>query len=121
LGLGPFVLMKVVTGTSAPPIAANIADAAQAPAIATLPGDTLAKSDRLPVFRPTETKSAAVVATVDPTDAVQPPIPDIPPKIVPRHWHEGGALPAAKRKLTRRSIGKKRDTTVASNVHVNGL
>jgi hypothetical protein len=53
-------------------------------------------------------------------DAVESPIPDDPSKIVPRHWHEGNALPAAKRKLTRRPIGKKRETTIASNARANG-
>lgn len=119
LGLGPFVLMKVVTGTSAPPVAADLTGARPS-AMASSPEDSLAKSDRLPVFRPSETKPAAALAAAAPAEAVQPPIPDDSPNIVPRHWHEGSALPAAKRKLTRRQISKKRDTTVASNAHANG-
>jgi hypothetical protein len=52
-------LMKVVSGTSAPPLAADIADAARPSAAVTVPENTLAKSDRLPVFRPIEAQSGA--------------------------------------------------------------
>jgi hypothetical protein len=114
LGLGPFVLMKVVTGTSAPPVLADIADAARPPAMASVPADTLAKSDRLAVLHPTETKQTAIVA-VAPADAVQPSSLDNRPMIVPRHWHEASALPTAKRKLTHRPSSKRPDMTIASN------
>jgi hypothetical protein len=117
LGVGPVILVKVVTGTSAPPVAADIVDAVRPPVTANLQEDTLAKSDRLPVFPHSETKQAAVpsLSAVVPVNAVQPPIPDDPPKIVARHWHEGNSLPGMKRKLIRRTTGKRRDTTIASD------
>lgn len=119
LGLGPFVFIKLATGTSAPQVAADLADAALPPAAANY-HDTLAKADRLPTVQQTETRKAAALslATVAPADVVQQPAPDNPPKIVGRHWHEGDAHPAAKRKLTRWSAGKKRDTTIAA-AHTN--
>jgi hypothetical protein len=86
-----------------------------------LPEETLAKSDRLPVFRPTETKPAVIVAAVASADAVHPLLLDDPPNIVPLHWHEGSPFPAAKRKIARRSIGKKRGTAIASNARASGL
>jgi|SRR5665213_3675002 len=122
LGLGPFIFIKVGTGTSAPTIAANIVDAAPPPVTANSQVDTLAKADRLPTFQQTETKKAATLslAAVAPADVVQPPPPDDPPKIVGRHWHEGDALPVIKRKLARRPAGKKkRDTTISSSAHAN--
>jgi hypothetical protein len=122
LGLGPFVLMKVVTGTSARPVAADIVGAARPSVTASLPEDTLGKSDRLPEFHPTEVKQeeATVTPAVAPMEAVQPSVQDDPPKIVPRHWHEGDTIRGAKRKLTRRSTGKRSDTTIASNARANG-
>jgi hypothetical protein len=119
LGLGPFALMKVVTGTSAPPVAADMADTTRPSVIAGSPEDILAKSDRLPVYHPNDAARAATVAAVISTVATQAPASDDPPKIVPRHWHEGNALPATKRKLSRRPPGKNRNTTVASNAHAN--
>jgi hypothetical protein len=121
LGLGPFIFAKVVTGTTAPPVAADIVDAARPPVKASLQEDTLAKSDRLPTFQQTEAKqaAAAMLAAVVPADAVQPPTPDDPPKIVGRHWHEGDSVSATKRKLARRPTGKKRDTTIASSARAS--
>jgi hypothetical protein len=121
LGLGPFIFIKVGTGTSAPNVAADIVDAAPPPVTANSQVDTLAKADRLPIFQQTETKKAATLslAAIAPADVVQPLTPDDPPKIVGRHWHEGDALPAIKRKLARRPAGKKRDTTIASSAHAN--
>jgi hypothetical protein len=119
LGLGPFIFIKVGTGTSAATVAADIVDAP--PVTANSQVDTLAKADRLPTFQQTEAKKAATLslATVAPADVVQPHTTDDPPKIAGRHWHEGDALPTTKRKLTRRPGGKKRDTAIASGAHAN--
>jgi hypothetical protein len=119
LGLGPFIFIKVGTGTSAATVAADIVDAP--PVMANSQVDTLAKADRLPTFQQTEAKKAATLslATVAPADVVQPHTTDDPPKIAGRHWHEGDALPTTKRKLTRRPGGKKRDTAIASGAHAN--
>ena len=119
LGLGPFIFIKVGTGTSAATVAADIVDAP--PVTANSQVDTLAKADRLPTFQQTEAKKAATLslATVAPADVVQPHATDDPPKIAGRHWHEGDALPTTKRKLTRRPGGKKRDTAIASSAHAN--
>jgi hypothetical protein len=119
LGLGPFIFIKVGTGTSAATVAADIVDAP--PVTANSQVDTLAKADRLPTFQQTEAKKAATLslATVAPADVVQPHTTDDPPKIAGRHWHEGDALPTTKRKLTRRPGGKKRDTAIAASAHAN--
>jgi hypothetical protein len=119
LGLGPFIFIKVGTGTSAATVAADIVDAP--PVTANSQVDTLAKADRLPTFQQTEAKKAATLslATVAPADVVQPHTTDDPPKIAGRHWHEGDALPTTKRKSTRRPGGKKRDTAIASSAHAN--
>jgi hypothetical protein len=119
LGLGPFIFIKVGTGTSAATVAADIVDAP--PVTANSQVDTLAKADRLPTFQQTEAKKAATLslATVAPADVVQPHTTDDPPKIAGRHWHEGDALPTTKRKLTRRPGGKNRDTAIASSAHAN--
>lgn len=116
LGLGPFVFIKLATGTFAPQVAGDLAGAAPPPAAANYQ-DTLAKADRLPTVQQTETRKVVALSlpTVAPADFVQPPAPDNPPKIVGRHWHEGDALPATKRKLTRWPAGKKRDTTIAAS------
>ena len=122
LGLGPFVLIKVVTGTSAPPLTADVLDVARSNVPAISPEDTLGKSDRLPVFHPTDAtqEQATVTAAVAPVEAVQPLKQDNPPKIVPRHWHEGEAIPGAKHKPARRSSSKKGDTTIASIARASG-
>ena len=121
LGLGPFIFIKVGTGTSAATVAADIVDAPPPPVTANSQEDTLAKADRLPTFQQTEGKKAATLslATVAPANVIQPHTTDDPPKIAGRHWHEGDALPTTKRKLTRRPGGKKRDTAIASSAHAN--
>jgi hypothetical protein len=121
LGLGPFIFIKVGAGTSAATVAADIVDAPPPPVTANSQGDTLAKADRLPTFQQSETKKAATLslATVALADIVQPHTTENPSKIVGRHWHEGDALPATKRKLTRRPAGKKRDSTIASSARAN--
>jgi hypothetical protein len=117
LGICPFVLAKVLG--SAPPVAADIVDTP--PVTPNLPGDTLAKADRLPVFRPAEAKQSATLspAEIAPVNTVQPTIPHDHPTIVARHWHEGDVLPVAKRKPNRAS-GRKQDTTIASSARANG-
>jgi hypothetical protein len=118
LGLGPFAFVKVVTGSSAPTVAADIVDTASPPVTANLQ-DSLAKADRLPVFHQPEPKQAgSSLAAIAPTDAVQPPtLEDHPSKIVARHWHEGDTPPAINRKSRRRAVG--RDTTIAFSAHAN--
>ena len=120
LGLGPFIFVKVVTGASTSPVAADIVDAKPPPPVtAILQEDTLAKADRLPVFKQTDTRQASTVslAAVAPADVVEQRTPNELPKIVGRHWHEGRSLVP---KPTRRSASKKGDTTIASTVHANG-
>jgi hypothetical protein len=119
LGLGPFIIMKLAAGASAPQVAADVVDAAPS-SVTENYQDTLAKADRLPTFQQTEKRKAAAlsVATVAPADFVQPPASDDPSKIVGRHWHEGDALPSSEQKLTRRRAGKKRDTKIAK-AHVD--
>jgi hypothetical protein len=121
LGLGPFIFIKVGTGTSAATVAADIVDAPPPPVMANSQEDTLAKADRLPTFQQTEAKKAATLslATVAPADVVQAHTTDDPPRIMGRHWHEGDALQTTKRKLTGRPGGKKRDTTIVSSAHTN--
>lgn len=115
LGLGPFVFVKVITGAPATTVAADIVDATQPLAKANAQEDSLGKADRLPVFRRTEIKQAATLslAAIGPVDTVQAPMPDDPPRIVGRHWHEANSLPAINRKPTRQP-GRERQTTAAS-------
>jgi hypothetical protein len=121
LGLGPFIVMKVVTGPSAPTVAADIADAALPPEAANFQSDTLAKADRLPTFlRPDSKQVATSPAEAGPPVVAQPALLNDPPKFVARHWHEGDAGPAVRPKLTRRTTGKKRHTAIASITHANG-
>ena len=121
LGVGPFALIKVISATSAPPIAADIVDAGKILEAAGMPEELLAKSDRLPVFYPIEAKreQVNVTAAAAPPKTAQLPKQDDTPKIVPRHWHEGETVPGAKHKLTRRLSGKGSNTTVASNGRAN--
>jgi hypothetical protein len=118
LGIGPFIFVKVVTGTSAQPLAADIVDAMSPPSTAYLQEDILAKADRLPVFKQADTRQASTVslATAAPAHVVQRPIPD-PPTIVGRHWHKGDSFQDAKRRPSRRLTGKKRAPTIASSAH----
>ncbi len=72
LGLGPFIFVKVVTGASAPPVAADMVDATPAAVTGKLQEDTLAKADRLPIFQQTDITQAAnvPVAAANPADVV---------------------------------------------------
>jgi len=117
LGLGPFIFIKVGTGTSAATVAADIVDAPPPPVTANSQVDTLAKADRLPTFQQTETKKAATLtlAAVDAAETVRVAMPDDPPKIVGRHWHETTSLLANNRKPTRLSDSKKRNTATAAS------
>jgi hypothetical protein len=121
LGVGPFALIKVITATSAPPIATDIVSAGKTSEAAGTPEETLAKSDRLPILHPIEAKREQVTLTAAaaPPQTAQLPKQDDTPKIVPRHWHEGETIPGAKHKLTRRLSGKGSNTTVASNRRAN--
>ena len=122
LGLGPVIFVKVVTGASAPPVTADMVDAAPPSVAVNLKEDTLAKADRLPGFQRIDTKQTSTlpVAAAAPADVVLQPMPDQPPTIVGRHWHEGDPFQATKRKPGRRMTDKKRDTTIASSAHANG-
>jgi hypothetical protein len=118
LGLGPFIFIKVGTGTSAATVAADIVDAPPPPARANAQEGTLGKADRLPVFRQTEIKQPATLslAAVDPAETVRAAMPDDLPKIVGRHWHETTSPLANNRKPARLPDSKKRNTaTAASN------
>jgi hypothetical protein len=118
LGLGSFAFVKVVTGTSAPTVAADIVDTALPPVTANLQ-DSLAKADRLPVFHKTEPKQADLsLAAIAPADAEPHTLEDHPSKIVARHWHEGDGRSTINRKPRCRPVG--RDTTTASSAHANG-
>jgi hypothetical protein len=117
LGLGPFIFIKVGTGTSAATVAADIVDVPPPPAKANAQEGSLSKADRLPVFRQTELKQAPTLslAAVDPAKTVREAMPDEPPKIVGRHWHETTSLLANNRKPTRLSDSKKRNTVTAAS------
>jgi hypothetical protein len=115
LGLGPFIFIKVGTGTSAATVAADILDAP--PAKANAQEGALSKADRLPVFRQTELKQAATLslAAVDPAETVRAAMPDEPPKIVGRHWHETTSPLINNRKPARLADSKKRNTATAAS------
>jgi hypothetical protein len=123
LGLGPFVLVKAFSGTSTPSIAADVVDAPLA--LQSSQGDTLAKADRLPVFRQPEAEQAAKLSmaavapavALTPPDDVQAPVAE-EPKIVARHWHAGDPIPKGKRNSERRLSPKR--NKVASSLQTNG-
>jgi hypothetical protein len=117
LGLGPFIFIKVGTGTSAATVAADIVDVPPPPAKANAQEGSLSKADRLPVFRQTELKQAATLslAAVDPAETVRVAMPNDQPKIVGRHWHETTSLLANNRKPARLTDGKKRNTVTAAS------
>jgi hypothetical protein len=117
LGLGPFIFIKVGTGTSVATVAADIVDAPPPPAKANGQEGALSKADRLPVFRQTEIKRAATLtlAAVDPAETVRVAMPDDPPKIVGRHWHETTSPLANNRKPARLPDSKKRNTATAAS------